>query len=105
VRTRLADPDASGRRSPRPVKGSEWTLDCDLAIEAIGNRAPAESARWYPQVKVDPQRLIAIHPKTGRTSVKGIYAGGDIVRGPGLVVQAVNDGKAAAAAILKSFSR
>jgi NADPH-dependent glutamate synthase beta subunit-like oxidoreductase len=105
ARTRLGAPDASGRRSPRAVKGSEWTLDCDLVIEAIGNRADAESTRTYPRVKVDDQQLITIKPKTGRTSVKGIYAGGDIVRGPALVVQAVYDGKVAARAILQSLTR
>lgn len=105
VRTRLGAPDASGRRRPQAVKGSEWTLDCEIAIEAIGNRAPAESVRWYPHVRTDDERLIVVQPKTGRTSVKGIYAGGDIVRGPALVVQAVADGKAAAAAIMQSLSR
>jgi NADPH-dependent glutamate synthase beta subunit-like oxidoreductase len=105
VRTRLGAPDASGRRGPQAVKGSEWTLDCEIAIEAIGNRAPKESVRWYPHVKTSAERLIAVQPKTGRTSAKGIYAGGDIVRGPALVVQAVRDGKAAAAAIIQSLSR
>ncbi|MFO7710054.1 MAG: FAD-dependent oxidoreductase [Desulfobacterales bacterium] len=105
VRTRLGDADPSGRRSPKPVKGSEWTLDCNIAIEAIGNRADPDSPRWYPRVKISGDRLIAIKPKSGQTSVKGIYAGGDIVRGPSLVVQAVNDGKTAARAIMQSFSR
>lgn len=105
ARTRLGEPDGSGRRRPQPITGSEWTLDCDVAIEAIGNRAAPESTRWYPRVRVDGDLLIAVNPNTGRTSVKGIYAGGDIVRGPALVVQAVHDGKVAARAIMQSFSR
>jgi len=99
VRTRLGKPDASGRRSPVAIKGSDWRMDADLVIEAIGNRAPEDSPRWYPGVKVDERNLVKINRKTGKTNRKGIYAGGDIVRGPALVVQAVNDGKIAAAAI------
>jgi glutamate synthase (NADPH/NADH) small chain len=99
VRTRLGGADASGRASPKPIKGSEWVLDCDVVIEAIGNKPAAESTGWYPRVKVDEHKLIKANAKTGRTSVKGVFAGGDIVRGPGLVVQAVSDGKVAARAI------
>lgn len=99
VRTRLGAPDASGRRSPKPVRGSEWVLDCTVAIEAIGNRPASESPGWYPRVKLDGNNLIQVNPRTGRTSVRGIFAGGDIVRGPALVVQAVADGKTAARAI------
>jgi NADPH-dependent glutamate synthase beta subunit-like oxidoreductase len=104
MRTRLGAPDASGRRSPQPVRGSQWVLDCDVAIEAIGNRPAAESPEWYPRVKLTGDNLIKVNPKTGRTSVKGIFAGGDIVRGPALVVQAVADGKTAARAIHRYLS-
>lgn len=99
VRTRLGAADASGRRSPKPVRGSEWVLDCDAVIEAIGNRPAADSPNWYPRVKLAGDNLIQVNPRTGRTSVRGIFAGGDIVRGPGLVVEAVADGKTAARAI------
>jgi NADPH-dependent glutamate synthase beta subunit-like oxidoreductase len=105
VRTRLGSLDASGRASPKPIKGSEWVLACDVVIEAIGNKPVAESTRWYPRVKVDEHNLIKFNPKTGRTSVKGLFAGGDIVRGPGLVVQAVSDGKVAARAIKQFLNR
>ncbi len=99
VRTRLGAPDASGRRRPQEIKGSEWMMDADVVIEAIGNKAPDESCEWYPNVKVDRKKLIKADPETGQTSVAGIFAGGDIVRGPALVVQAVQDGKVAARAI------
>jgi NADPH-dependent glutamate synthase beta subunit-like oxidoreductase len=99
VRTRLAAPDGSGRRRPQPVRGSEWILDCDVVIEAIGNRPAPDSPDWYPRVKLSGNNLIRVNPRTGRTSVRGIFAGGDIVRGPALVVQAVADGKTAARAI------
>ena len=99
VRTNLGAPDASGRRRPEEIAGSEWTLDADVVIEAIGNKAPDESPGWYPNVDVDGNKLIKADPETGRTSVPGLFAGGDIVRGPALVVQAVQDGKVAARAI------
>jgi NADPH-dependent glutamate synthase beta subunit-like oxidoreductase len=105
ARTRLGDPDASGRRSPKPIRGSEWVLDCQVVVEAIGNKAAKDSPRWYPHVKTDARGLIQIKPKTGRTSAKGIFAGGDIVRGPALVVEAVADGKTAARAIRQYLNR
>jgi glutamate synthase (NADPH/NADH) small chain len=99
VRTRLGEPDASGRRRPLKVADSEWVMDADIVIEAIGNKAPDESPDWYPNVEVDGKKLIKADAETGKTSVDGIFAGGDIVRGPALVVQAVQDGKVAARAI------
>jgi NADPH-dependent glutamate synthase beta subunit-like oxidoreductase len=99
VRTRLGDPDASGRRTPMAIEGSEWVMDADLVIEAIGNKAPEDSPEWYPNVEVDDRKLIKVNPATGQTSVAGIFAGGDIVSGPALVVTAVQDGKVAARAI------
>jgi glutamate synthase (NADPH/NADH) small chain len=105
VRTRLAEPDESGRRKPEPIDGSEWIMDADIVIEAIGNKAPDESPGWYPNVDVDGKKLIKADPETGKTSVDGIFAGGDIVRGPALVVQAVQDGKVAARAIKEYLKR
>ena len=99
VRTRLGEPDDSGRRRPENIEGSEWIMDADVVIEAIGNIAPDSSPEWYPNVKIDDKKLIKADPETGKTSVDGIFAGGDIVRGPALVVQAVQDGKLAAQAI------
>jgi glutamate synthase (NADPH/NADH) small chain len=105
IRTRLGVTDASGRRSPRPVKGSEWVLDCDVAIEAIGNRPVADAPSWYPHVKRAGPHFIKVNARTSQTSVRGIFAGGDIVRGPALVVQAVADGKRAAAGIRRYLNR
>jgi NADPH-dependent glutamate synthase beta subunit-like oxidoreductase len=81
------------------IEGSEWIMDADVVIEAIGNIAAEDSPEWYPHVDLDDKKLIQVDPETGKTSVKGIFAGGDIVRGPALVVQAVADGKVAARAI------
>ncbi|UCD78480.1 MAG: NAD(P)-dependent oxidoreductase [Desulfobacterales bacterium] len=99
VRTRLGEPDESGRRRPENIEGADWIMDADVVIEAIGNIAAEDSPRWYPNVNIDEKNLIRVDPATGKTSVDGIFAGGDIVRGPALVVQAVQDGKVAAAAI------
>jgi len=99
IRTRLGESDESGRRRPENVVGSEWIMPTDVVIEAIGNIAPEESPQWYPNVNINEKKLIEADPDTGKTSVDGIFAGGDIVRGPALVVQAVQDGKVAAKAI------
>jgi NADPH-dependent glutamate synthase beta subunit-like oxidoreductase len=105
VRTRLGEPDGSGRRRPQAIEGSEWSLSADVVIEAMGNRAPEESTGWYPHVRVTPERLVRADAETGKTSVDGIFAGGDIVRGPALVVQAVQDGKVGARAIREYLKR
>jgi glutamate synthase (NADPH) small chain len=102
VRTVLGQEDASGRRAPSVIKGSEWTLEVSAAIEAIGNRV--DSVDWSGAIKVDRKGLILADGKTGKTSAKTIYAGGDIVRGPGLVVEAVQDGKLAARTIREALS-
>ena len=99
VRTALGEEDASGRRSPINIKGSEWVLPADMVIEAIGNKADEASPTWYPNVKLNDKKLIQVDPDTGKTSMDGVFAGGDIVRGPALVVNAVQDGKVAARAI------
>jgi NADPH-dependent glutamate synthase beta subunit-like oxidoreductase len=99
VRTALGDLDASGRRSPVNIEGSEWVLDTDVVIEAIGNKTEDQSPDWYPNIKLNAKNLIQAEEGTGGTSVPGIFAGGDIVRGPSLVVNAVQDGKVAARAI------
>ena len=103
VRTRLGKPDASGRRRPEPIKGSEWVLDCTVAVEAIGNTADA--ADWSAMVKIDDARLVVANGKTRKTSARKVFAGGDIVRGPALVVEAVQDGKLAARAIRAALSQ
>lgn len=100
VRTQLAEAIGTARRVPQAITGSDWVLDADIVIEAIGNQAESDSPTWYPRVEVDKNRLIQINAETRQTSVAGIFAGGDVVRGPALVVNAVQDGKLAAKSIL-----
>lgn len=105
IRTELGEPDKSGRRKPVDIKGSEWILDVDTVIEAIGQKAEITSPEWYPRVERKDGSLIITDSETCETSVKSIYAGGDITRGPALIVQAVWDGKAAARAIAKRLKK
>jgi NADPH-dependent glutamate synthase beta subunit-like oxidoreductase len=102
VRTRLGEPDGSGRRRPVEIKGSEWELPADVVVEAIGNKTD-ESVDWSEGLEVNARQLIVADPKTGATKIEGIYAGGDIVRGPALVVEAVQDGKVAARSIIEAL--
>jgi NADPH-dependent glutamate synthase beta subunit-like oxidoreductase len=101
LRTGLGEPDASGRRKPVEIKGSTWTLEVSLVVEAIGNRP--DEADWSGLVKTDGRGLVLAGTKNRRTSARRVFAGGDLVRGPALVVEAVQDGKLAARAILDSL--
>jgi NADPH-dependent glutamate synthase beta subunit-like oxidoreductase/2,4-dienoyl-CoA reductase-like NADH-dependent reductase (Old Yellow Enzyme family) len=93
--TRLGEPDASGRRSPRPVESSAYEIQMDVAIEAIGQAPPEQLAKMLPGVELD-NGLIRTEPGTTATSRPGVFAGGDLVRGASTVVAAVADGMAAA---------
>lgn len=101
-RCRLGAKDASGRRSPEELPGSDWTLEVGAVIEAIGNGP--DSANWSDLAHTDSRGLIVTEAGTGKTSAASVYAGGDISSGPGLVVEAVRDGKAAARAILETLA-
>jgi NADPH-dependent glutamate synthase beta subunit-like oxidoreductase len=80
ARTRLGKPDGSGRRVPQVVKDSQWLLEADLVIEAIGNR-PGDDLKGCCSGLAFQDELIKADPVSGQTSAPGIYAGGDIVRG------------------------
>jgi len=99
ARTQLAPAQGSQRRFPVEIKGSEWTLDIDLVVEAIGNKAFHKFNKLYPGVEIDSKKLIKVSLDDCKTSKPAIFAGGDIVRGPSLVVNAVQDGKTAAVTI------
>jgi glutamate synthase (NADPH) small chain len=101
LRTRLGEPDKSGRRQPVEIGGSDWVLDADCVVEALGSAPDPDSPKWYPSVQVDRGKLVRIDDKTGATSKPGIFAGGDVVAGPALIVTAVRDGKTAARGILQ----
>lgn len=100
LRCELGQPDSSGRRSPVPVKGSDFELECDQAIVAIGLQANRILTGVTPQLKADKWGDVLVDEQTMETSVKGVFAGGDIVGGEGTVIEAMGMSKRAAAAIL-----
>ncbi len=99
VRMELGAPDASGRRKPRPVPGSEFELPADLVLIAYGfDPVPFPPNSDLARIKVNDWNGIVVD-ENQMTSVPGVFAGGDLVRGPSLVVHAVRDARKAAAAI------
>lgn len=97
-RMELGEPDASGRRSPKPVPDSEFTLECDAIVVAIGTRANPLLTATCPDLKLNRWGNIEVDDR-GMTSIPGIFAGGDIVRGAATVILAMGDGKRTAKAI------
>jgi glutamate synthase (NADPH/NADH) small chain len=96
---KLGEADASGRRKPVAIPGSDFKLDCDLAIIAIGLQANQILTSVTPEIKVDKYGDVVVDPLTMETSVKGVFAGGDIVGGEGTVIEAMGMAKRAALAI------
>jgi len=98
-RTQLGAPDASGRRRPEEIPGSEFEMQIDIAIEALATQ-PEPDLKEMAKVTWE-NNLVTASEETLQTSIPWVYAGGDIVRGPALVVEAVADGKKAAQAIME----
>ncbi len=98
VRMELGAPDASGRRSPVAIPGSEFIIECDVVVSALGTRANPLLTQTCPDMKLDKRGNIVVDEKL-MTSIPGVFAGGDIVRGAATVILAMGDGKRAAAAI------
>jgi glutamate synthase (NADPH/NADH) small chain len=94
----LGEPDESGRRRPQPVAGSERTIECDMVVVAIGTRSNPLLTSTAPDLALNEWGYI-ITDELGRTSMPGVFAGGDIVRGAATVILAMGDGKRAAKAI------
>jgi len=95
---KLGEPDSSGRRRPEPIPGSEYTLDCDLVVVAIGTKANPLLTATCPDLKLNKWGNI-VADENGQTSLPGVFAGGDIVRGAATVILAMGDGKKAALAM------
>lgn len=98
VRMRLGSPDATGRPRPEEIPGSEFELPCDAVILAVGYAVDADAIGV--KEAVDGRGRLRAAPQDGRTPLPGVFAGGDAARGPATVVEAVRDGRVAAAAIL-----
>jgi glutamate synthase (NADPH/NADH) small chain len=94
----LGEPDASGRRRPIPIPGSEFEVPCQVFIEAIGTKANPLLTQATPELALNKWGNIVVDEQ-GMTSVSGVFAGGDIVRGGATVILAMGDGKRAAVGI------
>ncbi|MHC5078413.1 MAG: FAD-dependent oxidoreductase, partial [Planctomycetota bacterium] len=98
IRNRLGDRDASGRRRPVPEKGSEFAVDLDTLVVAIGEKPEADGIEGIPTTRWG---TVAADGRTHVTERTGVFAGGDAVTGPNTVIEAIGDGKRAAQMILR----
>ncbi len=98
IKMELGQPDDSGRRRPVPIEGSEFEIPCNVFIEAIGTKANPLLTQTTPGLEVNKWGYIEID-ETNMTSIPGVFAGGDIVRGAATVILAMGDGKNTSASI------
>ena len=99
IKMELGEPDASGRRSPKAVEGSEFDLEVDTVVMAIGQGPNPIVTSTTPGMETNKRGNIVADPETGATTKPGVFAGGDIVTGAATVILAMGAGKKAAAAI------
>ena len=99
LRMELGEPDESGRRRPVPIKGSEFQLECDLAVVAIGAGPNPLLPTTTPGLDLNKRGYIVADLETGKTSKPGVWAGGDIVTGSATVILAMGAGRKAANSI------
>jgi len=100
----LGAPDASGRQSPVPVKGSEFLLPINMVIIGVGTTANPLIQSTTSDLITTPRNYIVADPETNRTSKRGVFAGGDIVTGAATVILAMGAGRKAAASIHQYLS-
>jgi glutamate synthase (NADPH/NADH) small chain len=96
LRMELGEPDESGRRRPVPIKGSEFQLECDMAVVAIGAGANPLLPTQTPGLELNKRGYIVADLETGKTTKPGVWAGGDIVTGSATVILAMGAGRKAA---------
>jgi glutamate synthase (NADPH/NADH) small chain len=99
VRMELGEPDASGRRRPVPITGSEYVLPANVAIIGVGTTANPTVQSSAPDLATNKYSYIVADPETMRTSKRGVFAGGDIVTGGATVILAMGAGRKAAKAM------
>ena len=95
----LGEPDASGRRRPVPVEGSEHVMDVDTVVVAIGQRPSPLVPLTAPHLQTRPNKTIVADDETGATNIPGVFAGGDVATGAATVISAMGAGRRSAAAI------
>jgi len=99
IRMELGEPDASGRRRPVPVAGTEFEIECDTVISALGFGVNPLIASTTPDLKADKWGVLAADKETGRTTKRGVFAGGDAITGGATVILAMGQAKIAAVAM------
>ena len=99
----LGEPDASGRRSPVPVPGSEYLIDADVVVVAVGVSPNPIIPRSVEGLNVSSKGTIVVDEKTMESNIPGLFAGGDIVRGGATVILAMGDGRRAAEHMINSL--
>ena len=104
IRMELGEPDASGRRRPVPVEGSEFVIDVDTVIMALGTSPNPLISSTTKGLEVNKWECIVAEEETGATTKEGVFAGGDAVTGAATVILAMGAGKTAAASIHKYLS-
>ena len=104
IKMELGEADASGRRSPVAIAGSEYVLDVDMVVMAIGQGPNPLIKQTTPDLEVNKRGNI-VADEAGATSIPGVFAGGDIVTGAATVISAMGAGKKAAAAIDEYLSK
>ena len=105
IKMELGEPDASGRRRPVPIEGSEELLDIDTVVVAIGQTPNPLIRKTTKGLDTNQRGCIIANEETGKTSKDHVYAGGDVVTGAATVILAMGAGKAAAEAIDKELNR
>jgi len=101
IRMELGEPDKSGRRRPVPISGSEFTLDVDAVVPAIGQSIDLSFLPENKEWGITKRGTLDIDPVTYATNIPGIFAGGDMVTGPATVVEAIGAGREAAISIAR----
>ena len=104
IRMELGEPDASGRRRPVGVPGSEFVIDCDTVIMSLGTSPNPLISSTTKGLEINRRQCIVATEDTGATSKEGVYAGGDAVTGAATVILAMGAGKAAAKGIHEYLS-
>lgn len=99
IKQKLGEPDASGRRRPEPIEGSDTVFDCDLVLVSIGNASNPLIKMTTPAIETNSRGNFVVNPDTLETSIPGVYAGGDIVLGAATVILAMGQGRQAAKAM------
>ena len=104
IKMALGEPDSSGRRRPEPISGSEFTMEVDNIIAAIGQALDNPNLDQDSQIELTKRNYISVNEETMAASVAGVFSGGDCTSGPATAVEAIGAGRRAAQSINKYLS-